>query len=86
MPGPQASGPRAAHPNVLGSSTTFIFPARAGAGPAESEAVNREQRRAGDADGRRGTRPETLTARREPQQHQKARQPHRHRSQGRTVT
>lgn len=43
-PGPHAAGPPDTHPNVLGSSTTFIFPARAGAGPAESEAMSREQR------------------------------------------
>lgn len=43
--GPQAAGPRSAHPNVLGSSTTFIFPARVGAGPAESEVVSRERKR-----------------------------------------
>lgn len=43
--GTQAAGPRDTYPNVLGSSTTFIFPARAGAGPTESEVMSREQRR-----------------------------------------
>lgn len=83
--GTQAAGPRDTYPNVLGSSTTFIFPARAGAGPAESEAMSREQRR-GRRRSAEGMRAEPLTALREPQQQQEAGQPHRHRSPGRTVT
>lgn len=63
-PRPAAPG-AAAHPNALGSSTTFILAAAAGAGPAGNGAV---RRRAGGG-AREGPRSAgTLTRRREPQQ------------------